>query len=313
MSDDITLRPMRADDIAAADSVFRRAFGTWFGLADPMQFRGDAGLFGSRLWSYPEGGTVALRDGEMVGLSFASRWGSIAVIGPIAVLPELWRHGLARTLVAAALDTASRWQTPLAGLFTFPQSALHLRLYQSFDFWPRHLTPIMGKPVMADAHSAETIALSSARERDALAEECRALAATLHPGLDLAREIAVVLERGLGDVLALVEGSRVAGFAICHNGAGSDAGSTAALVKFAMARRGPGADERLSRILAGCESFAASRGATRLVASAATARIGAYRLLCAAGFRTDVPFVSMHRPYGPAYDGPEDWVLDDWR
>ncbi len=144
MSDDIALRPMRADDVPAADKVFRRAFGTWFGLADPMQFRGgEPGVLEPRFFSYPDGGTVAWRGAELVGFSFASRWGSVGVLGPVAVVPELWRHGVARGLVAGAIDIFERAGTTLAGLVTFPQSALHLRLYQSFGFWPRHLCPVM--------------------------------------------------------------------------------------------------------------------------------------------------------------------------
>jgi GNAT superfamily N-acetyltransferase len=314
MNGEITYRPMRAADLPAADRVFRMAFGTWFGLADPMQFRGgEPGVLEPRFWSYPDGGSVAWRDNAIVGFSFASRWGSLGVLGPVAVLPELWRHGVARRLVAAALDIMARWRSPLAGLYTFPQSALHLRLYQSFDFWPRHLSPVMAKPVAIRVAIPEVISLGSSADRAALAASCHELAGGLHPGLDLEREIAVVLERGPGDVLALTDGSRVMGFAICHCGAGSEAGSKQALVKFAMVRDGPGAADRLRRLIAGCESYAASRGVARILCSSSTGRIGAYRVLCEVGFRTEVPFVTMHRPYGPAYDSPDHWVLDDWR
>ena len=37
---------MRQDDVAAADRVFRLAFGTYLGLPDPMQFAGDADWVG---------------------------------------------------------------------------------------------------------------------------------------------------------------------------------------------------------------------------------------------------------------------------
>ena len=314
MTGDITYRPMRAADLAAADRVFRLSFGTWFGLADPMQFRGgEPGLFEPRFWSYPDGGTLAVRDGEMVGLSYASRWGSLGVLGPVAVLPELWRHGVARRLVAAALDIFARWHAPLAGLFTFPQSPLHLRLYQSFDFWPRHLSPVMAKAVGPKAPMPDAVSLAASPDRAALAALCRELAGGLYPGLDLGREIAVVLERGPGDVLALVEGSRVMGFAICPCGAGSEAGSKQAYMKFAMVRGGPGAADRLRRLIAACEIYAGARGVAKLTCGTSTGRIGAYRVLCELGFRTELPGVMMHRPYGPAYDGPDDWVLDDWR
>ena len=313
MSDDITLRPMEPSDIAEAERVFRLAFGTWFGVPDPMQFRGDAMLFAPRLWSYPDGGTLACRDGRIVALCFASNWGSFAVLGPVAVLPDYWRHGVARRVAAATLDLFARWHAPLAGLFTFPQSPLHLRLYQSFDFWPRALCPVMGKEVSAHEPVAGAILLATSRDRASLAAQCRELAGSLYPGLDLGREIAVVLEHGLGDVIALTEDSRVAGFAICHAGAGSEAGTQLVYVKFAMARPGAGAGERLARLVGACEAFAAARGVRKITAGVSTGRIGAYRLLSELGFRIELPGIQMHRPWGPGWDGPDDWVLDDWR
>ena len=134
MSAILTIRDMRESDLAAADRVFRLAFGTWFQVPDPMQFRGDAALFGPRLRANPDGGIVAEQDGAIVGLGFASHWGSIGILGPIAVLPHLWRQGVARQLIGPVLDVFARWRCPLAGLFTFPQSATHLRLYQEFGF-----------------------------------------------------------------------------------------------------------------------------------------------------------------------------------
>ncbi len=37
---DLLIRPMRADDLPAADTVRRLAFGTFLGLPDPLSFRG---------------------------------------------------------------------------------------------------------------------------------------------------------------------------------------------------------------------------------------------------------------------------------
>ena len=170
----------------------------------------------------------------------------------------------------------------------------------------------MGKPVAA-APAADAVSLASSRDREPLAASCRELAGALYPGLDLGREIAVVLERGIGDVVALVEGSHVAGFAVCHCGPGSEGGSKQVSVKFATVRGGAGADERLRRLVAACENFAVSRGVAKLVACVSTGRIGAYRTLVELGFRIEIPGVAMHRPHAPAYDGPDDWALDDWR
>lgn len=312
MSSDLAIRPMRATDLDAADRLFRLAFGTWFQLADPMQFRGDAALFGPRLGAYPDGGIVAERDGEMVGLGFASRWGSLGVLGPIAVHPALWGQGVARLLVGAVLEIFAGWQSRLVGLFTFPQSATHLRLYQHFGFWPRHLTPILAKPARPTGAAMDALALSGAPGRAALIAECRALADRTYAGLDLTREIECVLA-GFGDVLVLHGGSQLDGFAICHTGAGSEGGSRTLYVKFALARPGPGAAERFERLLASCETFAAARGVLQLSAGLPTGRHHAYRLMVERGFRAQLIGVMMHRPWADAYDGPENFAIDDWR
>jgi hypothetical protein len=36
-----------------------------------------------------------------------------------------------------------RWGLRHSGLFTFPQSAKNVTLYQKFGYWPRYLTAIM--------------------------------------------------------------------------------------------------------------------------------------------------------------------------
>ena len=313
MSTNLTIREMRASDLAAADRVFRLAFGTWFQLPDPMQFRGDAALFEPRLRANPGGGLVAEADGAIVGLGFASRWGSLGVLGPIAVLPDLWRQGVARQLMGPALEIFARWQCRLVGLFTFPQSTTHLRLYQDFGFWPRHLTPVMAKPVSAAAPVPGALSLAAAPERGPVVAACRDLADAAFPGLDLSREIATVLDGKIGDVIALADGSKIEGFAICHSGAGSEGGTKGLYVKFALVRSGDGAAKRLSRLIAACEAFAAKRGVAQISAGVSAGRHHAYRLLVELGFRTQLMGVQMLRPWQDGYDRPDVYALDDWR
>ncbi len=93
MADGVSIRAMEPADFAEADRVFRLAFGTFFQLADPIQFRGDGSLL-PRWQAYPGGGVVAVHEGRIIGLSFVSDLGSFAMLGPVAVLPEFWRHGI---------------------------------------------------------------------------------------------------------------------------------------------------------------------------------------------------------------------------
>lgn len=310
----ITIRSLTEKDVPAAERLRRVAFGTLFGLPDPSSFRGDAALMSLRQPAYPDGGFVAEEDGALLGVAMANNWGSLGVFGPIAIDPAQWRRGLARQLLDATLPAFERWQSRVVGLFTFPERPTHVRLYQSVGFWPRSLTAIMARPVIApravpDAHS---MAAHPADRRDLLGQ-CRVLTSSIFDGLDLTREIEIVLRPGIGDAILLTEGSRVTGLAICHAGQGSEAGSGATYIKFAAVGSGPTAPQRLTRLLAACDDFAHRSGATQVSAGVNLGRMPAYRLMIDLGFRTTMQGVAMHRPWVEAYDRAEIFALDDWR
>lgn len=313
MSTDVTIRAMGEADLAAADRLYRLAFGSYFQFPEPLAFRGDAALVRPRWRSYPDGGIVAERDGTVIGISFASNWGSLGILGPVAVHPDLWKQGIARRLLASTLDIFDRWGSRVVGLFTFPQSATHIRLYQEFGFWPRTLMPAVAKPVGGPHHVTGATALSTRPDRAALVAACRALTDAAFAGLDLGREIALVLDDGFGEVMLLMEGDALAGFAICHAGAGSEGGSKSCSIKFALVRSGDDAPARFARLIGACEDFARTRGIGQIGTAVTTGRHGAYRLMCELGFRTQVPGVAMHRPYATCYDRPDVFALDDWR
>jgi hypothetical protein len=103
------------------------------------------------------------------------------------------------------------------------------------------------------------------------------------------------------------------GFAVCHVGPGTEAGSGTCYVKFGAVTPGAGASRRFERLLDACASYASSRDAKMLIAGMNTARHDAYRILLARGFRTVLQGVAMHRPNAPAYSRPDLFVIDDWR
>lgn len=313
MIDGIRIRELRATDIPKAEQIRKLAFGTLFNLPDPTRFRGDAALLPARHRAFPDGGFVAEADGELVGVAIANNWGSLGLFGPVAVHPEHWKKGIARQLMKATMPVFDTWQSRLVGLFTFPERASHVRLYQEFGFWPRFLTPIMTKPAVAGAPVTNAVALSSASERAALIAGCRKLTDAIWAGLDLTREIAMVLELGLGEILALAEGSQIQGFAICHAGKGSEGGSASCYVKFAAVAPGAKAARHFSRLLDACENFAASRGIDQIAAGVNMGRHEAYRAMLARGFRATLQGVALHRPWAPAYDREDAFVIDDWR
>ena len=87
---------------------------------------------------------------------------------------------------------------------------------------------------------------SAPHDRAALIAQCRALA---DGGVRRARSRRArsrwSRELGLGEVVLLTEGGAVAGFAICHTGAGSEGGRKSCYIKFALVRSGDDAAERL--------------------------------------------------------------------
>ena len=154
--------------------------------------------------------------------------------------------------------------------------------------------------------------LSTDRRGEAEAA-CRELAEELYDGLDLGAEIRIVAERGLGDTVLVRENSRLAGFAVCHWGPASEAGTGSCFVKFGAVRPGNGAEARFDALLDACAEMARQAGMDHVQTGVSLAREEAYRHMLARGFRTMIQGVAMHRPNEPGYSRPGLYVLDDWR
>jgi hypothetical protein len=157
-----------------------------------------------------------------------------------------------------------------------------------------------------------SLAAAAADRRD-LIGQAAALTDSIFAGLDLTREIEMIGELELGDVILLAESSRIVGLALCHAGKGSEAGSGTVYVKFGAVRSGPEAPARFSRLVAACSDFAQRRGATQISAGVNLGRMDAYRLMIELGFRAGLQGVAMHRPWIEAYDRRDVFALDDWR
>jgi predicted N-acetyltransferase YhbS len=311
----VEVRPMRPQDVDRADTVMRLAFGTIRGLADPSAAFGDAESVRTRYRAAPECAWAAELDGEVVGSVFAARWGSFGFFGPLTVHPSLWDSGIGSRLLGPVLEAFEQWGVTQAGLYTFPDSPKHLGLYQKHGFWPGFPTVVLAKAVEPATSSSYTLVSTEVRSRGSLVgDEIRALTDEVFPGLDLSREIDAAAEQGLGETVLVRRDGALEGVAVCHAGAGSEAGSETSYVKFAAARPGDGAVERFERLLDACEAQAAAAGSRRLVAGVDTGRLDAYRRLLARGFRAQQVGLSMWlRPESPRLDGPADYVIDDRR
>jgi GNAT superfamily N-acetyltransferase len=311
----VRVRPMLADDLGAADRVMRLAFGTVRGLPNPEGTFGDRDLVRTRFHAAPGCAWVAEVDGDVVGSVFAARWGSFGLFGPLTVHPGFWDHGIGSLLLRPVLEALERWDVRQAGLFTFAASSKHLGLYQKHGFWPGHLTVVMATTTDPKARGSSTLASREMEGRRGLVlDEIRGLTDQVFPGLDLGREIVAATTQEVGDAVLVRREGALEGMAVCHCGAGSEAGSDSCYVKFAAARPGEGASGRYARLLDACEAFAAESGAGRLEMGVNTGRLDAYRHLLDRGFRIEQIGVSMLlRPQDLHFDTPTHHVIADLR
>jgi len=310
------IRPLTEGDLPAARRILCTAFGTFLGAPDPENFWADRDLVYGRFAAEHVASFAAELDGELVGSNFVTNWGSVGFFGPLTIYPDQQGRGIAKSLVEAVSAQLDAWGTRHAGLFTFPQSPLHLALYGKFGFHARFLTAIMAapaKPGGTAAHWSRYSALSES-ERLSAQKSCRELTEEIYEGLDLGAEIRTVAARALGDtVLQRENGGRLAGFAICHWGPASEAGAGCCFVKFGAARPGAGAEARFASLLDACGALALSVGMPSVLAGVNLAREEAYRHMVARGFRSEVQGVTMHRPNEAGYSRAGIYLLDDWR
>jgi GNAT superfamily N-acetyltransferase len=311
----VRVRPLLADDLDSADRVLRLAFGTLRRLPDPASAFGDRDYVRTRFRAAPDCAWAAELDGNVVGSVFAARWGSFGFLGPLTVHPELWDRGIASRLLLPVLESFVRWGVRQAGLFTFASSPKHIGLYQSHGFWPGSLTVVAAKPIGTNANAPYTLVSGETADGGAtLLDDVRELTDAVFPGLDLEREIVAAATQQIGDTLMLPGHDGLDGVAVCHRGAGSEAGSETCYVKVAAVRPGTGTADRFERLLDACEGFAADSGLSRLVAGVNTGRLDAYRRLLSRDFRIEQIGVAMHRrPGEPTLDAPDRYIIADLR
>jgi predicted N-acetyltransferase YhbS len=317
----VSIRPLKENDLEEADRIFRLAFGTFLGLPDPLMFMGDAGYVRTRWQADPASAFAAEVDGELVGSNFATNWGSVGFFGPASVHPDLWEKGVGVRLVEPVMERFAEWEIEHAGLFTWSHSPKHTYLYQKFGFWARFLTAIMSKSVVERLMVGEDEPESrwsrfsglSEGDREETLKACGEVTGAIYDGLDVSGEIRAVASQDLGDTVLLWDDSGFAGLAVCHCGAGTEAGSGACYVKFGAIRPGPEAGRNFERLLDACEALAAAEGMQVLIAGTNMGRHEAYRALLARDFRIDIQGVTMHRPNEPGYNRPDVYIIDDWR
>lgn len=310
-----SIRLLQAQELAEADYIFRLAFGTFIGLPEPTQFAGDATYIPHRWHNNSNTVFAAEFDQRLIGSNVVINWGSFGYFGPLSVHPDFWQQKVGQQLIEAAIACFHQWDTTLAGLYTFATSPKHHTLYQKFGFHLRFLTYIMGKSVQSSAPISEGIRYSklSENERGEFLKASYQLTDSIYPGLDVTREIQTVQQQALGDTVLFWDDSGLAGFAVCHYGADTEAGSNTCFIKFGIVRSQRNAGELFEQLLDLCEQLTVTQGMSKLVGGVNTSRDEAYRRMLARGYRSEHIGVAMHRPNEPGYNRPDVFAIDDWR
>jgi len=301
------VRPMLAADLPHVDRIMRAAFDLQIGVTNAF---GERDYTYSRWRASPDLCLVADLDGEVAGSNFVADWGSVGFFGPLSVRPDLWNSGIARALLAATDGLFDRLGTRKRGLYTFAGSGKHVNLYQREGYWPGHLTALLQRATGGGGATPPSRRFSAqGKEESAFLETCAAISASLTADLRLDREIRAVSRLGLGETL-LVGGE---GFAICHFGPDSEAGSGRLYVKFAAVRSAPEGAAAFGRLLDAVDALAAENGLETVEAGCNVARLPCYRMLLADGFAATGFGVAMHNPAPAPYHRPDVFALDDWR
>ena len=120
------------------------------------------------------------------------------------------------------------------------------------------------------------------REGAARLAECRALTDALAPGLDFSRELALTLERKLGDATLISERGALAGFALWHSAPLAEGRAADELRVLKLGARNLGV---FGRLLQALEASAWETGAHRIAIRCQTVYRGAYGALLDAGYR----------------------------
>ncbi len=172
------------------------------------------------------------------------------------------------------------------------------------------VAPAPAAPLQGTALFSET----QVNDRPQLLAACREVTDAIFEGLDLGREIRAVADQKLGNTILVWDGSKLAAFAVCHTGPGSEAGSGVCYVKFAAVRPGPRAGGDFERLLDAVDAFAQSAGAQKITAGVNLARREAFQALLARGLRTETQGVAMETgDASSGYNRAGVYVLDDWR
>jgi len=327
----VLVRRVRKGDLSKVKDLLEQTFGDFFERqlgTRPRQAFGGAQYIHHRWLMEPWGCFVAEEDNsKIVGAVLAVTWGSVGLLGPVAVLTNYQNQTIGQQLIHAAEGFFDENKATLHGCVTYPTSPKHLFLFQKFGYKPKQLVCIMHRaidraPARAEPRAAKPgkpslgvrrfSALDEARKKAALGRIHRITSAVCR-GLDLSKEIEIVDGLALGDTLLLERGRDIMGLAVYHTPGVSEAPTGALYVKFLAIEPHQRKAEHLAEFVAAIEAVGQGLGVQRVILPVYSRYWLAYSTLVQCGYQIDFTMVRMQRGKLEDYEDPTHLVLDDWR
>jgi len=324
----IKIRRVRKGDLSKVRDVIEQAFGDFFERqvgTRPRQVFGGAQYVHHRWLMEPWGCFVAEEgDGKIVGAALAVIWGTLGLIGPVAVLTSYQNQDIGQQLLSACQEFFDENRATLQGVATYPYSPKHLVLYQKFGYRPKGLIVVTSKhldrrdavqpakPARVGLAVRRYSSLDEARKKPVMLK-FRRITNGIWRGMDVGKEVEIVDGLALGDTLLLEKGREMIGFAVVHMPPNSEAPHGAAFVKFLAIDQRHGKPEHLHALLAEVEEMAAAAQLSQVVAPVYTYYWAAYQVLLERGYHVDFTMVRMKRGKPDDHEDASSMVLDDWR
>ena len=328
-SSKVQIRRIRKGDLSRTRDVIEQTFADFFERqlgTRPRQAFGGAQYVHHRWLMEPWGCFVAEEDGgKIVGTALAVTWGTLGLLGPVAVLTNHQNQKIGQQLVAAVQEFFDENKVTLQGAVTYPTSAKHLFLYHKFGYRPKALTAIMSRTV--DRGSPRGVlprppkngltvrrysTLEETKKKNTLARLHR-ITNLVCRGLDLSKEVEIIDGLALGDTLLFERDRDVVGAAIYHTPGVSEAPAGALYVKALVIDPQQRRPEHLEQAIALTEELAQELGLARVLLPVYLRYWTAYSTLVRCGYQIDFTMVRMQRGKQEDYEDGTHLVLDDWR
>jgi len=282
----------RPEDIERINRVFSEAFtdryqrdgmsGVRVPLLNPViwRFALAAAGDGAMVWQDPAG--------EVIAFNLVHHSGSEGWMGPLAVRPGRQGEGIGALIVRAGIARLEAAGTRVIGIETMPRTVDNIGFYSRLGFRPEHLTVSLARELgggvgVGGGEDRELPTGVLSRELpDAGFRACRQLTDALLPGVDFTREIALTLERGLGDATLVKERGELVGFALWHSAPLAEGRAPEEIRVLKLAAKNPAV---LARLLQALEASAREVRGRQIAIRCQTAYREAYGLLLDAGYR----------------------------